>query len=550
MSRSLAFLFSLLLGMGLGLFPGCLELRKSPTEDDTETRCTSCHGDPERDGDYLLKAAPPSDLWQSSRTTQHGVGAHQIHLNAAETHGAVECGECHVVPETTDAPGHADDERPADVVFGDLAKTGDRDPSYDARTLRCSDTYCHREAAAVWTLPLDSSDACGTCHSLPPPAPHPQSQRCSVCHGEVVDDKMRIIAPESHVNGRVDVEDPGCVRCHGSGDSPAPPPDTEGNVTPSALGVGAHRVHLEGTGSSRRLECEECHQVPSNEDGITHPEGAPAVVMLTGVAESEGRLPSWNPETRTCEDSWCHGPGPVTGQASPEWTSNTDLDCQSCHGMPPALPHPQTDRCSVCHGVVIDEDQHIVDADRHVDGTIDVEVPERCDGCHGDMTGAPPPDTLGRSATEDSGVGAHRVHLTASDSFRAVACSECHLVPEHVLDPGHLDSARPAEVVFSGVATSFGAEPSYENGTCTNTYCHGAVFPDGDDSGGSFKEPEWTLVDGTQTACGGCHAIPPRARPHPDVLYCAYCHQTMNSDNTTFSHPELHVDGKVDFVVP
>jgi predicted CxxxxCH...CXXCH cytochrome family protein len=196
---------------------------------------------------------------------------------------------------------------------------------------------------------------------------------------------------------------------------------------------------------------------------------------------------------------------------------------------------------------VVDEELSIVRPGRHVDGTVDLRVEERCDGCHGDLTGAPPPDTLGHGVSSDAGVGAHRAHLRESDAFRPVRCDECHLVPQNVLDPGHLDSALPAEVVFSGVALSFGAQPSYDGQACAETSCHGAVFPDGDDSGGLFTEPEWVRVDGSQTACGGCHALPPRERPHPDIAACSECHKTMNPDNLTFSRPDLHADGKVDF---
>jgi predicted CxxxxCH...CXXCH cytochrome family protein len=361
---------------------------------------------------------------------------------------------------------------------------------------------------------------------------------------------MAFVAPNKHVDGTVQVKDPGCTACHGSGDDPAPPPDTEGNQSVSSLGVGAHAAHLAGTDSSRALACEECHQVAANEDALTHPEGSPAVVMLTGVAESGGRSPVWARDTGTCANSWCHGPGPGGARTSPEGTSGRDLDCQSCHGTPPPLPHPQSERCSACHGEVIDESYSIVAPERHVDGTVDLRVEENCTHCHGDLTAAPPHDTGGGSSTSRPGVGAHQAHLADNEAFRPLVCGECHSVPERVLDPGHLDSSLPAEVVFSGVALTFGAEPSYDDGSCSNTYCHGAVFPDGDDSGGLFTEPARTRVDGSQTACGGCHALPPLERPHPNIAACSNCHKTMNSDNMSFRRPDLHVDGKVDFAVP
>jgi predicted CxxxxCH...CXXCH cytochrome family protein len=114
-----------------------------------------------------------------------------------------------------------------------------------------------------------------------------------------------------------------------------------------------------------------------------------------------------------------------------------------------------------------------------------------------------------------------------------------------VLDAGHVDSARPAELVFSGVALANGAEPTYENGTCRSTTCHGAVFPYGDPSGGSNTTPAWTTVDGTEAACGSCHSIPPPP-PHPGPGQpCSDCHDDIANDGVTFTRPEEHVDGIV-----
>ena len=82
--------------------------------------------------------------------------------------------------------------------------------------------------------------------------------------------------------------------------------------------------------------------------------------------------------------------------------------------------------------------------------------------------------------------------------------------------------------------------------------CHGAVFPDGQASGGTNTEPTWTLVDGTQASCGTCHGLPPPA-PHPYLALnpiCRACHEDIAPDNKTFVRPELHVDGVVTFNVP
>ena len=365
--------------------PGCLEARDLGKAARRQTNCTSCHGDGERGGDALQRSAPPADLLAVADTSYPGVGAHVQHVYASATHAAIACAECHIVPERTDSPGHADDPRPAEVVFGEIAKSGERSPSYDPIARTCQNSACHREAQPLWTEPHLSDAACGSCHGLPPPAPHPESRECATCHAQVIDTERRFVSPELHVNGAVEQ----------------------------------------------------------------------------------------------------------------------------------------------------DSDQP-------------------CNACHGGENPAPPRDLGGGTSTTSRGVGAHQVHLAGSLRARAVPCSECHRVPEKVADPGHIDLALPAEVIFSGAATAFRGAATYAEGSCRNTACHGASFPDGNDSGGTHTEPRWMDVGGGSAACGSCHALPP-PRPHPSVELnpvCSNCHENIAPDNATFVRPELHVDGSVTFRIP
>jgi predicted CxxxxCH...CXXCH cytochrome family protein len=533
--------------------PSCLDARGGAGDGSAEGRCASCHGAAERGGDFLQRSAPPRDLLGATDPAFAGVGAHQIHLQASETHGAVACAECHLVPETVGAPGHADDPRPAEITFGSVARTGDRQPSYDATAQRCADSWCHRSADAVWTAPRTSELACGSCHALPPPLPHPPSQRCADCHAEVIDAERRFVRPELHVDGKVQAPSTGCTGCHGSGDDPAPPADTSGNTAVSAIGVGAHQAHLEGGAASRPLACNECHLVPDAVDAPGHIDAAPAEVVLAGVATTGGLTPVWDASLASCSDSWCHGPSAPSGASSPPWTEPGPLPCGGCHGTPPPAPHPQITDCSRCHGeVVAGDDLTIGDRLRHVDGVIDVAFAEGCTACHGGENPAPPLDLSGMTETSEPGVGAHQIHLAGTPRSRAVPCGECHLVPEETFAPGHLDSLLPAEVVFSGAAVAFGAAPVYSGGSCQGSACHGAQLPDGHASGGTLTEPSWTVVDGTQAACGTCHALPPPA-PHPKAEFnpvCSACHENIAPDNATFVAPALHVDGVVTFDVP
>jgi predicted CxxxxCH...CXXCH cytochrome family protein len=536
----------------LALEPGCLERREGHEASSEEARCASCHGEPSRDGDFLQRSAPPRDLLGVLDPGYPGIGAHLTHVYASETHGRVACSECHVVPETTESPGHADDPRPAEIRFGELAQRGGRSASYDLVARRCSDTYCHRGADAVWTEPRSSIQACGSCHGLPPPAPHPQSERCEQCHGQVVGTNQRIIVPELHVDGTVQLgADAACTACHGSGTDPAPPPDTVGNTAVTAIGVGAHQAHLAGGGFSRALSCAECHIVPATVG--SHADGLPAEVTLLGVAATGARAPLWDRVSASCSDSWCHGPSPASTAPSASWVLAGALSCTSCHGLPPPAPHPQLTDCSSCHGdVVAQDDRTIVARSRHVDGIVDVALDQRCTACHGSDNPAPPLDLAGQSSTTSLSVGAHQTHVTGTARARPVPCAECHLVPSSVFEPGHVDTSTPAEVTFSGAAIAFGGAPLYSGGTCQGTSCHGGAFPSGHASGGSNTMPVWTNVDGSETACGACHGLPPPA-PHPrgDLNpICSACHENIAADNIGFLRPELHVDGVVTFTLP
>jgi predicted CxxxxCH...CXXCH cytochrome family protein len=537
---------------GLLLFSGCLERREEAPRQSAEARCTSCHGDSERPGDFVERSAPPRDLLGQSETGYPGVGAHALHLSAGPTHAAFTCTDCHVVPGDVDTPGHADSARPAELVFGPLAQTGGRSPEYDAIGRTCAETHCHRAADAVWTEPRSSAEACGSCHGLPPAAPHPQSERCFVCHGDVVDEQRNFVAPALHVDGVTQSSNGACSLCHGSDESSAPPADTRGGSDPESVGVGAHGVHLAGGSFSRPLECVECHDVPVTPEIFEHVGPLPAEVRLLGVAEANGREPVWERETTACAASWCHGPGDAASR-SPSWIVAESLDCESCHALPPPPPHPHFAECHSCHAPVAGPGLTIEQRSRHVDGIVDVETELACTACHGsDDDPAPPRDLTGNSDSEAPGVGAHHVHVAGTSRSRPVACNTCHRVPSRLLAEGHVDTPGPAEVRLTGVAVAFGGEAKYTNGRCENTACHGGAFPEGNESGATHAAPLWTRVDGSQAACGGCHGLPPPA-PHPrgDLNpTCSVCHENIEPDNRTFRRPELHVDGEVTFLLP
>ncbi|NOY91664.1 MAG: CxxxxCH/CxxCH domain-containing protein [Deltaproteobacteria bacterium] len=164
-----------------------------------------------------------------------------------------------------------------------------------------------------------------------------------------------------------------------------------------------------------------------------------------------------------------------------------------------------------------------------------------CSECHGDRTSsAPPMDLEGRIDPSERGVGAHRNHLYDSSWHRDIVCTDCHLVPTGIDDPGHIDTPWPAELTFGAVPTSRGASPSFDGTSCSDVYCHGTRL----DPGGTLMTPTWTIVDGSQAYCGSCHGVPPEG-PHPKYDRCSVCHPTIDGSGT-ITDPDRHVDGLLD----
>jgi predicted CxxxxCH...CXXCH cytochrome family protein len=194
--------------------------------------CSTCHGS--------SNPAPPRDLSKNTLTTARGVGAHQIHIGLNPvTIGS--CNECHVVPGPTYDPQHIDSSPGAELVFnGPLANVvsgnGTRvpNPSYDAGTMRCNNSFCHGNfesdsltappqfqfaysgpvmsglnSSPLWTGGPAEAD-CGTCHGLPPTGhvgPLPRTT-CgnSGCHPGVVNAAGNIADATKHMNGRINVQ--------------------------------------------------------------------------------------------------------------------------------------------------------------------------------------------------------------------------------------------------------------------------------------------------------------------------------------------------------
>jgi predicted CxxxxCH...CXXCH cytochrome family protein len=180
-------------------------------------RCYSCHGTQD------TQAAPPPAFNGSYQTSDIGVGAHQTHMQGGKFSKGISCDQCHIVPDCNNCHNGAlpttphylaygPDHAHAEVVFGDLAKTGGLIPAWDRNRAQCANTYCHgtslkggTQIEPTWTRVDGSQVQCGGCHRCPPPPPHEQKDTCEECHPlTVIGNKTINLSSGTHINGKID----------------------------------------------------------------------------------------------------------------------------------------------------------------------------------------------------------------------------------------------------------------------------------------------------------------------------------------------------------
>ena len=517
--------------------------------------CNACHGTADQRIQPVtgldISPAPPRDPTGASTTTAPGVGAHLAHLTKTNLRATpVLCTDCHAYPPASPHPNGT-----VTLTWSTLAQDRMTNAGYDFTTGTCN-IYCHGAtiggAPPVWTKVSDDPNAlgpqaaCGTCHGLPPTAPHGNYPQCGNCHPGYTSTSVNKAA---HINGKVELN-LSCSSCHGDAArtptagqdanlAAAPPVDLSGNTAKTAPGVGAHQAHLTGTHLKNvPLACKDCHPVPASTSG--HPSGTLDVTLVSGT---------FNSGSLTCSGVACHGSGGALSAQSggtnktPLWTGDSSqAACGTCHGAPPPLPHPQSTQCGVCHpgyGTLV------VNPALHMDGALQVNT--TCSSCHGDstrpvqpvsgkdITAAPPKDTLGNTSATAPGVGAHQAHLASVNLVSPpVACTECHVVPtttDHAM--------QPLNLTFTGRAV-LNATPATFSATALNcsNYCHGASLTT---AGGTNKTPVWN-GGSSQAACGTCHGAPPPP-PHPVSTACGNCHDGYTATSVNVA---THINGKID----
>jgi predicted CxxxxCH...CXXCH cytochrome family protein len=572
-----------------------------------KTSCRMCHGDK---GDPSATGAPPRTIWGYAGDPVR-TGGHGAHVDGSAVYGPIACAVCHVKPTDAFSPGHIDvvtgaTAPTASVAFTGLAVRNGAGSTWNRATPTCS-VYCHgstfsaasagSNTAPSWTGgPTEAT--CGTCHGTPPGGTHPANSQCGACH---LGYTATSVDPGTHLDGTVQQPTLDCSSCHGDRSRPAteknprlpaaPPAGTHGETATTTRAVGAHQLHLAGGTLSEGVACGECHVVPTTFGaGTGHPSGA--VELLAGAG-------TFDPGTLTCANTYCHGNFQYGHAANaPVWTAPAADACGSCHGLPPASPHPQNTECERCH---VGYTATTVNRATHVNGQRDVEL--SCTSCHGDaartsalptcptssplcvdpnLKVAPPVTASGRPP------GAHLKHVNpAAPRSGPAQCAECH--QDAVPTPSSNHPTGALVVAFGGRATTFGASPppaelplprkfvpsarvapSYDGLTssCSATYCHGnyggvyhyEVWDWGTDEpvpmtwsySGKTATPKWG--DGP-TTCASCHGNPPLGNGwhvghgnQAKYQECQVCHPDAsgNGATATITQPARHANGIID----
>jgi predicted CXXCH cytochrome family protein len=457
------------------------------------------------------------------------VGAHTTHLLGGALGTAVSCSECHVVPENVDDLGHIDSDH-ATVTWGPLSRTASVAAEWDRASLTCK-AYCHGASLSggtltrpVWNVVDGSQAACGTCHGLPPPAPHPANDRCETCHAPVAGPRKTIADPTRHVDGKLDFSTTGCAGCHG--DPPAP-----GDESYSG-GAGAHAPHL-----AIGLDCKTCHGHDGS--GPTHDQGNGIVLRKnvdvvfdvsvrfpSGTTMDNGRASKWDPPSSTCAVG-CHNPIVGKPPEAPNldnaivWTGVSPA-CVGCHdqvGTAPPLDHAIAEygdvACLTCHdlskhtqGTTMIDKPNPSDANAYAPGDID----GLCNNCHDGAQG-----TTFFGGQTPRATGGFSLSLHGMSGLRCSSCHDAHSSNGGPLFvdrrtslclPCHASVGAEIAPVPNAPSSHHPMDPSMGAAlTCID--CHNPHIVEPAPAAAIDPSDKWTLMQLPQQAsdfCMRCHA--------------------------------------------
>jgi predicted CxxxxCH...CXXCH cytochrome family protein len=262
-----------------------------------QTNCVFCHGNSAQTATPAspLYAAPPVGPQGQTLTTDGMVGAHQRHVSptaAGRVSAPFGCTNCHESPLPTNVD-HVDGVR-SSIPFGGIALAPNI--AYDPATFGCSATYCHgnfaggSSSAPLWT---GGAVGCVNCHSMPTTSTGKHSNHMT----------------RSPSN---------CGNCHSGIATGTGNPSTNATITGPTL-------HVNGTKD----------------------------VVFGGTYGSVTLGGTFNPTTKGCSATYCHGNFTGGNSGTPLWTGGA-LACTACHNTAPNTGEHSKHmggsiNCSDCH---------------------------------------------------------------------------------------------------------------------------------------------------------------------------------------------------------
>ena len=160
-----------------------------------------------------------------------------------------------------------------------------------------------------------------------------------------------------------------------------------GETSPDILTVGAHTSHYTSARNlTSNVTCASCHIVPDSvwaEGHIDTSAYAEVNFGPLGDVAAVGTATSWDRDTGTCSNIYCHGAWAyeradstgkfVTGNnITMTWTKPVEgILCGTCHNLPP-MGHIDISAisCSTCHPATVapGDNSTIIGLDRHISG--------------------------------------------------------------------------------------------------------------------------------------------------------------------------------------
>lgn len=289
----------------------------------TNAQCTKCHGLASTAAQYAADTNRAAPGWSTggatgvstsgaSAFTDPDVGAHNAHLQATQRYSdGTSCNSCHIVPVNVTDGNHMT-ARPAEIVWGTLARSFALTPVWNTSTNTCSNVYCHgarmpswdtggTSRIPVWTTNMLSGTPavngdCNKCHGAPPTRGDTAATHtgyttmgsCNQCHSHVnLNGTFTTLGRSLHIDGKVDGGGD-CIGCHSS---------TKAITVGPLAGAGSRRAvatEFQNTWSHKR---QAGGAVKAADCIVCHMEGNPSDLSTNATYHKNGLIDLRNPDT-------------------------------------------------------------------------------------------------------------------------------------------------------------------------------------------------------------------------------------------------------------